>query len=258
MSKIEDYRNRLRNLQSWDSFLLAESNLPGPRANLELAYAFAAEADEAKCLRYSALDVRKAPGNTKREFLAFCGVLGLSSLLARGHKEHVPKIQEHASDPRWRIREAVVHGLQHYGRSNMGGLLEEMESWSTESLLERRAAVAALCEPSLLRDQKDAQRVLDILDAVTSSVLGEEDRKSDQFKTLRKTLGYCWSVVAVVLTEATLERMGNWIATQDKDVLWIMKQNLKKQRLIRLVPHWVQAQLEGLGRQKQMPREGRH
>jgi hypothetical protein len=41
--------------------------------------------------------------------------------------------------------------------------------------------------------------------------------------------------------------MEKWIGSDDKDVRWIMKQNLKKKRLIRMDEDWVAAQLERLG-----------
>ena len=43
MSKIDDYRQTLKRLDNWIPFLLKESGLPGPRGNLELAYAVAEE-----------------------------------------------------------------------------------------------------------------------------------------------------------------------------------------------------------------------
>ena len=41
MTRIDEYRVVLRDLADWDSYLLSESNLPGPRANLELLQAVA-------------------------------------------------------------------------------------------------------------------------------------------------------------------------------------------------------------------------
>ena len=46
MKKVHVYRQRLRTLAEWDSFLLQESGLPGRRANLELARAVADEGGE--------------------------------------------------------------------------------------------------------------------------------------------------------------------------------------------------------------------
>ena len=45
MSTVETYREHLRQMCDWESFLLAESRLPGPRANLDLAQAAADEGD---------------------------------------------------------------------------------------------------------------------------------------------------------------------------------------------------------------------
>ena len=36
MTKVEEYRRTLRGLAEWERFLLEQSALPGPRANLEL------------------------------------------------------------------------------------------------------------------------------------------------------------------------------------------------------------------------------
>jgi len=116
MSKIETYRTLLQDLDDWDPFLLQESNLPGPRANLELAFAVALEGSEPLFLRYASLDEAQAPANSPQEFLAFCGVLGLGQHVAQGQTAHLPTLRNSASDTRWRIREAVALGLQQYGK----------------------------------------------------------------------------------------------------------------------------------------------
>jgi len=41
--------------------------------------------------------------------------------------------------------------------------------------------------------------------------------------------------------------MEAWIGSQDPDIRWIMKQNLKKKRLSRMDKNWVRDQLEALG-----------
>jgi hypothetical protein len=40
--------------------------------------------------------------------------------------------------------------------------------------------------------------------------------------------------------------MERWIASTDKDVRWIMRQNLRKQRLVRIDPDWTAAHLAHL------------
>lgn len=246
MGKVDDYREQLKTLDDWDAFLLVESRLPGPRANLELAFAVAQEGTEDQFLRYAALDSGAAPQNTPEEFLAFCGVLGLGYLAARSQGQHFSLLREKASDPRWRIREAVALGLQQYGRASIDQLLELVDQWSQGSLLERRAVVASLCEPSLLADADDAGRIMDILHGITASLLDEPDRRSEPFKVLRKALAYGWSVAVATQPAVGKPRMEGWIASPDPDIRWIMKQNLKKKRLLRMDEAWVQAQLEAL------------
>jgi hypothetical protein len=40
--------------------------------------------------------------------------------------------------------------------------------------------------------------------------------------------------------------MERWIRPPDVDVRWVMRQHLKKNRLLRMVKAWVMAQLEAL------------
>jgi hypothetical protein len=240
MSKVDEYREILRTLENWDLFLLRESGLPGKRANLELAQAVADEGSEELFERYLSFDPGKAPVNSPYEFLAFCGVVGLGRLLSEGKMEILKTLRPYASDPRWRIREGVAMALQRLGRVDMDSLLWEMDQWSKGNLLEKRAAAAALCEPKLLRQGKHIERVLQILDEITTSIQSTEDRKSDEFKALRKGLGYCWSVAAVALPDEGKKMMERWFSSNDKDVLWIMKENLRKKRLTRMDAGWVE------------------
>jgi hypothetical protein len=55
MSKVATYRQQLRQLTDWETFLLKESGLPGPRGNIELAQAVAEEGNEALILELEAL-----------------------------------------------------------------------------------------------------------------------------------------------------------------------------------------------------------
>lgn len=247
MNKIEQYKETLRSLDDWDPFLLEQSGLPGPRGNLELAQAVADEGSEDMFLRFLALDADRAPTNSPEEFLAFCGVVGLGRLAAEGQRQYLATLRACASDSRWRIREAVAMALQRLGDADMDALLEGMEDWSRGNLLEKRAAAAALCEPRLLREEEQVMRVLRILDRITASIEHVADRKSAEFKALRKGLGYCWSVAVAALPEAGKAAMETWFGTDDRDVRWIMKENLRKNRLARMDAAWVAASKERLG-----------
>jgi hypothetical protein len=248
MKKADVYRQTLGSLSDWDAYLVQESRLPGPRANLELAHVVAEEGDRALFKRYLAFDADRAPTNTPQEFLAFCGVLGLGKLCAEGEREALPVLRRSASDPRWRIREAVAMALQRLAKADMHALLWEMEIWSQGNLLEKRAAAAGLCHPDLLQEKDQAERVLQIVDAITASVLDVEDRKTDDFKALRKGLGYCWSVAVSALPEPGKALMERWFACDDPDIGWIMKQNLSKKRLERADAAWVTTWKAQLGR----------
>jgi hypothetical protein len=208
MSKVDKYRATLRTLEDWDLFLLTESGLPGKRGNLELAHAVADEGSEELFERYLSFDPVKAPANSPHEFLAFCGVVGLGRLLSEGRMEVLNTLRPYASDPKG-------------------------------DLLEKRTAAAALCEPKLLSEEKHIERVLQVLDEITASIQSVENRKSDEFKALRKALGYCWSVAVVALPEEGERMIERWFSSDDKDVLWIMKENLRKKRLIRMDAEWV-------------------
>ena len=137
--------------------------------------------------------------------------------------------------------------LQRYGAVNMEALIAEMDTWSLGSWLEKRAAIAALCEPALLRDRAHVEKVLAILDGVTASLVAGEDRRSDAFRALRQGLGYCWSVAVVAAPEPGRPLMERWFATDDRDVLWVMKDNLRKKRLAQMDAAWVRTWQERLG-----------
>jgi hypothetical protein len=248
MKKADVYRQTLGSLSDWDAYLLQESRLPGPRANLELAHVVAEQGDRALFERYLAFDADRAPTNTPQEFLAFCGVLGLGRLCAEGERELLPVLRQSASDPRWRIREAVAMALQRLAKDDMDLVLREMEIWSQGNLLEKRAAVAGLCHPDLLQEEGQTERVLQILDTISAAVLDVEDRKSDEFRALRKGLGYCWSVAVSALPELGKTLMEHWFACSDPDIRWIMKQNLRKKRLERSDAVWVATWQRQLGK----------
>lgn len=239
MNKTETYRAKLKTLKTWDAFLLKEPGLPGPRGNIELAQAVADEGDAALYTRYLAYDAARAPTNSPYEFLAFCGVVGLGRLVAEGQTQHLAALRARASDSRWRVREGVAMALQRVGDRDMTRLLREMKKWSKGNLLEQRAAAAALCEPRLLCDPKQIEQVFAILDTITASITRVEDRKSDEFIALKKGLGYCWSVAVAALPEVGKSRMEKWFASTDRDVIWIMRENLKKNRLARADASWV-------------------
>ena len=100
MSKIDDYQLVLRGLTDWNPYLVEHSDLPGPRGNIELGRAAAAEASPERIWEWLQWDQERAPANTPEEFLAFCGVLGLGRLAAGGDVRACAQLRSHASDQR--------------------------------------------------------------------------------------------------------------------------------------------------------------
>jgi hypothetical protein len=240
MSKVETYCQKLKQLKDWEPFLLKESGLPGPRGNIELAQAVVEEGDETLFEHLLSFDPAKAPTNSPEEFLAFCGVLGQGKLLSSGKIEVLGKLRYFASDPRWRTREGVAMALQRLGDTDMDMLLDEMEKWSEDNVWVKRAAVAALCEPRLLTHKRHAERVLSILERITASLIEAKGKDSEGIRVLRQALGYCWSVAVAALPEKGKRTMERWFASQDRDVRWIMRENLRKNRLERMDAKWVE------------------
>jgi hypothetical protein len=220
--RVQLYRAELKKRRGeWESYLKANSGLPGPRANLELVEAVGDEADADLLWRLSA---------SSDEFLALCGTAGLGRLVA-DDPTVLPWLKELAEDPRWRVREGVAIALQRFGRANMPGLIDEMEAWSKAGPLVQRAAAAAVCEPPLLKKPEEVKRVLQILDHITRSMAATRERKHESVRVLRQTMGYCWSVAAAANPEAGRPLLEKWLRSSDPDIAWVMKSNLAKARM---------------------------
>jgi HEAT repeat protein len=239
MTKADDYRRTLATLDGWEPFLLAESGLPGPRGNIELAQAVADVGTKRQFDRFLTWNADRAPVGSREEFLAFCGTVGLGRLAAERNTKVLPRLRRLASDPRWRVREGVAMALQRLGAADMRKLLSEMRRWATGNDYERRAAAAALCEPVLLKREEDVRDTLAILDQITADLARSVDLRSDGFRALRKGLAYCWSVAVAAGPEAGRPLMERWMRSGDPDVRWVMKQNLSKKRLAVVGPDWV-------------------
>jgi hypothetical protein len=236
MSKTTDYRQTLQKLDDWIPFLKKESGLPGPRGNLELAHAVAQEGNKKQFEKFISYEAKE---NTPEVFLVFCGVMGLGKL-ASTEPGLFERLRGYASDSRWRIREAVATGLQLAGDDDMKLLLKEMQKWSKGNWYEKRAAAAALAEPRLLKEPTDAKQVLQILDKITASMESVDNSADDAFKVLRQGMGYCWSVAVAALPETGKPMMEKWLDSPGRDIRWMMKENLKKNRLIRMDANWVE------------------
>jgi hypothetical protein len=241
-------------------YLLANSKLPGPRANLELANAFAdalgtlagrnpREAWEV-CLDLCAVSAEEAPSNSKAEFLTLCGTVGLGSLGVVGASRKSPlvvsppvlsELKRLSHDPRWRTREAVAIAIQRMLAHGGGAVSKELKGWiSDEDWLQMRAVVVGVAEPPLLRRSSSlARTAFAIHKVVISKVQKAKDRKSSEFKVLRQALGFSLSVVVAEIGDEGFEYMHGLASSGDHDLTWVLEENLKKDRLRKDYPEHV-------------------
>jgi hypothetical protein len=229
VGRIGEHRAALAELSDWMPYLDARSGLPGPRGNLELVAACGEDADIGRAEELLA---------TGDEFATVCGLVALGRLFGHGDDTHVEVLHAHASDGRWRVREGVAMALQRAGDDDPDRAFTAAERWSGDpDPLVRRAAVAAVCEPRLLRDVVFARRALALLERVTSDLAASPlgDRRLPGVRTLRQALGYGWSVAVAALPAEGLRSFHRLQANDDPDVAWIVRENRKKARLQRLL-----------------------
>jgi hypothetical protein len=218
-------------------YLLQNSNLPGPRGNLELLYDFSRNADAEivrKCLEYIKTDTSNSP----EEFVGMCGILGYAQINKTRNKAVLAFLRNYASHNSWRIREAVAMGIQEISVDNIEKTLENIEPWIEGNFLEQRAVVAGLCEPKLLNNENINIKILEILEKITRNI-SHDNKLSDQEVSLRKALGYGWSVVIVSTPENGKKYFEKLFRLPGKHVNWIIKENLKKNRLMKMDSEWV-------------------
>jgi hypothetical protein len=148
------------------------------------------------------------------------------------------------------MREAVRMGLQRIMTARRWDVLTALEGWAAEgTTLEMRATAAAVAEPILLEDTETAVAALRVHEEIVDRVLGTlgtQERQTEDFRVLRKALGYTLSVVVHALSQDGFEFLAQLAASEDKDVRWIVKENLKKNRLVKNFPEEVESIREQL------------
>ncbi len=211
---------------SWPAFLDRHSGLPGPRANLELATAFATLADAA---------LATGLANDADEYRAMCGAAALGRRAADPAAE--ARARELAGDRRWRVRMGVELGLQLLGDGSPDTLRSVALDWVEDAdPLVKRAAIAALCEPRLLRGAERAAVAIAVCRRATDAITAvpPERRREPNVRVLRQALGYCWSVAVAADPIPGLAAFAELDAS-DPDVAWIVKENRVKKRLATLL-----------------------
>jgi hypothetical protein len=112
--------------------------------------------------------------------------------------------------------------------------LKGLGSWIEKNeWLAMRAVVAGVAEPALLRDEQTARDALELHKKIFAQILATRERKSAEFKTLRQALGYSLSVMICASPKEGFEYMQRIAGSHDADILWVIRENLKKNRLVK-------------------------
>jgi len=218
--------------------LLTHSGLPGPRGNLTLLYRFAATATEAsvgECLTFLTDDLSNSP----EEFVAMCGIVGFCVVHRGDVTTTIGAVRVYAGHSSWRVREAVAMGIQEMVQDNLGEILDALEPWVQGTAREQRAVVATLAEPKLLKKEAEVARILAMFARITAPFASLEGALDDAQTSLRQALGYGWSVVVAALPPVGKEAFERLAGSQNKHLRWIVRENLKKNRLRVMDPSWV-------------------
>jgi hypothetical protein len=95
-----------------------------------------------------------------------------------------------------------------------------------------RAVVAGVAEPRLLRNDEVARSALRLHRRVLERLPGLQ-HEADDFKSLKKSLGYSLSVVVVYSPKEGFALMEELARSKDRDINWIIRENLTKKRMMR-------------------------
>lgn len=224
-----------------EKFLMENSNLPGPRANLELLFAFAEVYGNVDVLKqWIKISDEVADVNNPKSFLPFCAAACFGKIYTKtGDKELITILKELSNDSRWRTRETVAFAFQFIGENNFDDLKTIFNKWIKKSNnLEKRAMLVALAHPPMLNEER-ANYCFEILEHVITTMNREEN-----FDTLKKALEFVVSVYTVYSPSKGFVFMKNMIG-EEKVFNTIVKSNLKKNRILKRYPEEVK-KLESL------------
>lgn len=155
--------------------LCVASGLPGTRANLVLAEAFAVECAargqkaDALAFALATMSAEEAPGATAKEFLPVVGVVAIGARLASTPKDAKLKkrvmalLHDAAEDTRFRVREAVPLALARIGEATGDVLVHELGPWM-DGFFHAAAVLLAMGDKRFLGTLDDADIVVERLD----------------------------------------------------------------------------------------------
>jgi hypothetical protein len=143
-------------------------------------------------------------------------------------------LEHYATSAQWRVREGVALAFQHLLSTVPHDTLHRLTKLALNgNYLQQRAVVAAIAEPPLLYNPDILEAAITLQRIVLDRLRNAPklDRKTEDVRTLRRTLGYTISVVTAALPEQGFALMRECASWNDIDITWILRENLKKKRL---------------------------
>jgi hypothetical protein len=243
---VNGYLNEL-NLNKMKDFLILNSNLPGPRSNLELLYMFSNYFKgktniDTKLLDFlfelSEVSVESCIVDSRLEYLPCCSIVALGEQYLYVNLQYRSKILEalkrSMNDSRWRVREGAAMCLQQIAEADFSALKNIIETfYENSNFLEKRAFVAGLAHPPILKVKDNAIFSLNLCEDILNEILklSVQDIKTDSFKTLSKGLEYSISVFVQYAPEEGFDLMKKFALSGNKQIYTILISNLGKSRL---------------------------
>ncbi len=221
--------------------LAVASGLPGTRANLAVADAFATEcaargaAADRLLFAMAALSADDAPGASAREFLPMCGVIGLGARAAldpRVRAKALAAIHDASEDLRFRVREAAVRALARVGAAAGAALARDVASWM-DGYFQAAAVLVALADPAWTNAIDDPADALDRLDEAFA-LARDAPRAAARWpgrKALVEALGLAPAALAARFGVPVFDRMIAWSNIEQPELREAIENNLKGAKL---------------------------
>lgn len=234
-----------------ESGLAATPEQPHPPSHgdfdLALMHAAAEEAPPHLFQAWVRKSPHQAPNDAPQIAPVIAGTIGLGRLVTEGQSEHLDTLRSLASDPRWRVREAVVLALRRIAQNDPETTMATIETWALGNPLEQRAALATLAAaPTLLHDEANATRALQVLDAVTEDLHEAKTHDDEGLIALRETLGIAWSPAIAAHPTQGKPLFETWLPIPDPNIRWVLKNNLQQRALQDAEPAWARQTLARL------------
>lgn len=217
------------------------SGLPGARANMTLAGAFAVEVAsrggkaDALAFAMAELSADVAPGASSREFLPVCGVLSLGMRAAvepKLRKRTLALLHEAAGDVRFRVREAVPPSLARIGHAMGDALMHEAATW-TDGFFQAAAVLLAMNEPAWLPTVNDVDATLARLDEAYLLAKGAPRAtwRYPGWKALVDALSIAPAAATMRFGVTALDQLARWANTEMPELRGAIEANLRAPRV---------------------------